>query len=98
MSIITIRALTPEEIRSQMPELDKWRLDAVIDLQDGLRDKINVVIGELEEPKRTIIRHKFASAQRFVRNDELFDLLAAHPSIGKTLDDIDVMWGQGLSF
>ncbi|HHV66615.1 MAG TPA: hypothetical protein GXX48_03065 [Ochrobactrum intermedium] len=87
--------LTPEELRKMMPKLEKWRVDTVIDLETGLRDKINAAIAKWPDPKRTIAKNKLASVTVFDRLDPLFDELGAEPEVGKTPDDIDAMWAAG---
>ncbi|OAE43913.1 hypothetical protein [Brucella intermedia] len=86
---------TPEEKRAMMPKLEKWRVDTVIDLETGLRDKINAAIATWPDPKRTIAKNKLASVSVFDRLDPLFDELGAEPEVGKTPDDIDNMWTAG---
>lgn len=88
---------TPEEIRANMPPLARWRFNTMIDRETGLRDKINAAIEELPEQQRTIARNKLADVVDFIRIDTLFDLLGAHPDIGKTPEDIDTMWWGGLA-
>lgn len=87
--------ITHEERRAAMLPLAKWRFNTIVDLETGLRDKINSVIAEMPEPQRTIARNKLADVQEYVRVDTLFDVLGAHPSIGKTPEDIDAMWAAG---
>lgn len=87
--------LTPEEKRAMMPKLEKWRVDTVIDLETGLRDKINAAIAAWPDPKRTIAKNKLASVTVFDRLDPLFDELGSEPEVGKTPDDIDIMWTAG---
>ena len=80
-----------------MPPMARWRLNTIIDREAGLRDKINAAIAELPEPQQSIARNKLADVVEFIRTDTLFDLLAAHPTISKSPDDIDVMWAAGLA-
>ncbi|KAB2656264.1 hypothetical protein F9K94_17325 [Brucella tritici] len=86
---------TPEEQRARMPNLEKWRVDTIIDLELGLRDKINAAIDKWPEPKRTISKNKFKSVTNFSRLDPLFDDVGADPEVGKTPEDIDAMWAAG---
>jgi hypothetical protein len=88
---------TPEEIRAAMPPLAKWRVDTVIDLEPGLRDKINAAIEAMPEPNRTISKNKLASVTEFIRTDPLFELIGGDPSIGKSPEDIDAMWQAALA-
>jgi len=88
---------TPEERRAAMPPLERWRLNTIIDLQPGLRDRINTAIEDLPEPNRTITRNKLADVQQYYRTDPLFDLLGAHPGIDLSPEDIDAMWADGLA-
>ncbi len=83
---------TIEFIREQMPELERWRVNTVIDFEAGLRDKIDAAIEAMAEPQRTISKNKLADVQMFRRNDPLFELIGSTPSIGKTPEDIDAMW------
>lgn len=87
--------ITAQERREAMPPLVRWRLNTIIDLEVGLRDKINAAIAEMPDPARTIARNKLADVLDFVRVDSLLDQLGAHPTIGKTPEDIDVMWMAG---
>lgn len=87
-----VDVMTPEEKRAAMPDLERWRVNTVIDLEPGLRDKINAAIEALPEPQRTISRNKLADVQTFKRIDPLFDMLGSDPDIGKTPEDIDAMW------
>lgn len=91
-----IDVMTPEEKRAVMPDLERWRVNTVIDLEPGLRDKINAAIEALPEPQRTISRNKLADVQTFKRIDPLFDMLGSDPDIGKTPEDIDAMWETAL--
>lgn len=86
---------TPEEKRAMMPDLEKWRVDTVIDLEHGLREKIDAAIDKWSEPKRTISKNKFKSVTSFRRIDPLFDDAGADPEVGKTPEDIDAMWAAG---
>ncbi|MRN67962.1 hypothetical protein [Brucella sp. 10RB9213] len=86
---------TPEERRAMMRPLEKWRVDTIIDLEPGLRDKINAVIARWPDPKRTIAKNKLASVTEFYRIDPLFDELGSEAEIGKSPDDIDAMWADG---
>lgn len=83
---------TPDEKRAAMPPLQKWRVDTVIDLEPGLREKIGAAIEGMPEPNRTISRNKLASVMEFYRTDPLFDLIGSDPTIAKNPDDIDAMW------
>lgn len=83
---------TLEETRAAMPDLERWRVNTIIDLEPGLRDKINAAIEAMPEPQRTISKNKLADVQMFSRTDPLFDLIGSDPSIGKTPEDIDAMW------
>lgn len=87
--------LSVEEQRTRMPNLEKWRVDTVIDLEPGLRDKINAAIDKWPEPKRTIAKNKFKSVISFSRLDGLFDDVGSDPEVGKTPEDIDAMWAAG---
>jgi len=94
-----IRAYTPPttaQLRANLPALEKWRVDTVIDLEPGLRDKINAAVEAMSEPNRTISKNKLASVTLFYRNDPLFDLIGSDPSIGKSPIDIDQMWSAAL--
>lgn len=84
-----------EEQRARMPNLEKWRVDTIIDLEPGLRDKINAAIDKWPEPKRTIATNKFKSVTSFSRLDGLFDDVGADPEVGKTPEDIDALWAAG---
>ncbi|EXL07426.1 hypothetical protein BG46_11015 [Brucella anthropi] len=86
---------TSEEKRAMMPKLEKWRVDTIIDLETGLRDKIDAAIAKWPDPKRTIAKNKLASVTIFDRLDPLFDELGSEPEVGKTPDDIDIMWTAG---
>lgn len=88
---------TPEELRQDMPPLQKWRVDTIIDLEPGLRDKINNAIDKMPEPTRTVSKNKLSSVIEFYRTDPLFELIGSDPSIGKTPDDIDAMWQAALA-
>lgn len=88
---------TPEELRQEMPPLEKWRVDTIIDLEPGLREKINNAIEQMAEPNRTISKNKLSSVVEFYRTDPLFDLIGSDPSIGKSPDDIDDMWQAALA-
>lgn len=90
-------ATTPEEIRAQMPDLERWRVNTIIDLEPGLREKIDAAIDAMPEPQRTISKNKLADVQMFSRTDPLFDLIGSDPSIGKTPEDIDAMWQAAAS-
>ena len=83
---------TIEFIREQMPELERWRVNTIIDFEAGLREKIDAAIDAMPEPQRTISKNKLADVQLFRRNDPLFELIGSTPSIGKTPEDIDVIW------
>lgn len=87
--------LSVEEQRTRMPNLEKWRVDTIIDLEPGLRDKINAAIDKWPEPKRTIAKNKFKSVTSFSRLDGLFDDVGSDPEVGKTPEDIDAMWAAG---
>ncbi|MEE9923966.1 MAG: hypothetical protein PBV01_11455 [Brucella anthropi] len=91
-----VDVMTPEEKRAVMPDLERWRVNTVIDLEPGLREKINAAIEALPEPQRTISRNKLADVQTFKRIDPLFDMLGSTPDIGKTPEDIDAMWETAL--
>ncbi|MDL2332452.1 hypothetical protein [Brucella inopinata] len=86
---------TPEERRAMMPDLEKWRVDTIIDLEPGLREKIDAAIDKWPEPKRTIGKNKFKSVTNFSRRDPLFDDVGSDKDVGKTPDDIDAMWAAG---
>lgn len=86
-----------EEKRAMMPDLERWRVNTIIDLEPGLREKIDAAIDAMEEPQRTISRNKLAHVQFFSRMDPLFELIGSIPEIGKTPEDIDAMWAQGAS-
>lgn len=88
---------TIEEQRARMPNLEKWRVDTIIDLEPGLREKINAAIDTWPEPKRTISMNKFKSVTSFSRLDPLFDDVGVDPTVGKTPTDIDSMWSAGAS-
>lgn len=88
---------TPEHVRANMPNLERWRVNTVIDLEPGLREKIDAAIDAMPEPQRTISKNKLADVQMFSRTDPLFDLIGSDPSIGKTPEDIDAMWELALS-
>ncbi|WP_420959371.1 hypothetical protein [Brucella sp. IR073] len=88
---------TPDELRAAMPPLQKWRVDTIIDLEPGLREKINAAIEAMDEPNRTISKNKLASVTEFLRTDPLFELIGGDPSIGKTPEDIDAMWQAALA-
>lgn len=83
---------TPEQMRANMPDLERWRVNTIIDLEPGLREKIDTAIDAMPEPQRTISKNKLADVQMFSRTDPLFDLIGNDPSIGKTPEDIDAMW------
>lgn len=87
---------TAEEIRVAMPDLERWRVNTVIDLTPGLRDKINAAIEAMPEPQRTISRNKLADVQLFKRTDPLFDMIGGEPSIGLSPEQIDAMWAAAL--
>jgi len=88
---------TPEQLRAAMLPLERWRLNTIIDLQAGLRDRINAAIEDMPEPGRTIARNKLADVQQYYRTDPLFDLLGGHPGIDLSPEDIDAMWADGLA-
>lgn len=87
---------TPEHVRANMPDLERWRVNTVIDLEPGLREKIDAAIDAMPEPQRTISKNKLTDVQMFRRTDPLFDLIGSDPSIGKTPEDIDAMWQAAL--
>lgn len=91
-AIIEAPPPTMEELRTKMPRLPKWRIDTIIDLEPGLRDKINAAIEVMPEPNRTISKNKLASVVEFSRTDSLFELIGSDLSIGKSPEDIDAMW------
>lgn len=88
---------TIDEKRQQMPQLEKWRVDTIIDLEPGLREAIEAAIDTWPEPKRTISKNKFKSVTNFSRLDTLFDDVGSDPNVGKTPEDIDAMWMAGAS-
>ncbi|EFM61770.1 Hypothetical protein BROD_2238 [Brucella sp. NF 2653] len=88
---------TPEQQRAMLPDLEKWRVDTIIDLEPGLRDKIDAAIDKWPEPKRTIAKNKLKSVTNFRRTDPLFDDIGADPDVGKSPEDIDTMWLAGAS-
>ncbi|MEN5300430.1 hypothetical protein ABE530_19165 [Brucella sp. TWI559] len=96
-SISEYVAPSAEQKRLIMPDLERWRVNTIIDLEPGLREKINAAIEDMEEPKRTISKNKLADVQMFSRTDTLFDLIGAMPSIGKTPEDIDAMWEAAIN-
>ncbi len=87
----------PEERRAMMPDLERWRVNTIIDLEPGLRKKITSAIDAMPEPQRTISKNKLADVQMFLRMDHLFELIGSDPTIGKSPDDIDAMWLAGLA-
>lgn len=86
--------LTKEQLREQMPNLEKWRFDTILDLEPGLREKIYEAIDKWPEPKRTIGKNKIRSITSFRRADTLFDEIGSDTLIGKSPDDIDIMWQE----
>lgn len=90
-----VTAITKAEIRAAMPDLERWRVNTVIDLTPALRGKIDAAIEAKQEPLRTISRNKLAHVSNFSRSDPLFDLIGGDPAIGLTPDVIDMMWLQG---
>lgn len=83
---------SPAEKRALMPELERWRVNTVIDLEPGLREKINAAIDTMPEPQRTISKNKLADVQFFSRVDPLFEFIGNVPDIAKSPEDIDAMW------
>lgn len=86
-----------EEKRALMPMLERWRVNTIIDLEQGLREKINAAIEAMPEPQRTISKNKLADVQLFSRLDPLFELIGRAPEVGKTPEDIDAMWEAGIT-
>lgn len=86
---------TPEQQRAMLPDLEKWRVDSIIDLTTGLRDQINAAIDGLEEPTRTVSRNKLQSVAMFSRADPLFSTIGA--AVGLTDEQIDAMWTAAAS-
>lgn len=86
---------TLEQIREQMPDLERWRVNTIIDLEPGLREKIDAAIEAMPEPQRTISKNKLSHVQMFRRKDVLFEMIGSVPAIGKTPEDIDAMWEAG---
>ncbi|QNQ63087.1 hypothetical protein IB024_04910 [Brucella sp. 6810] len=88
---------TAQQRREMMPDLEKWRVDTIIGLESGLREKINAALDKWPEPKRTIAKNKLNSVTHFRRTDTLFDDIGADPDVGKSPEDIDAMWLAGAS-
>lgn len=76
------------------PALQKWRVEAIIDLHN-LRAKIDVAIDALPEPQRTTARSKRQYVTEFSRTDPLFDLIGL--AVNKTPDEVDALWQEALS-
>lgn len=91
--------LTDEGRRASMPPLDKWRLEAMIDLhgqQHGvdLRGKIDAAVEALPEPNRTIAKSKRVNVNQYYRTDPLFDFIGSDETIGMSPEAIDELWSR----
>ncbi|MGW6778966.1 hypothetical protein ACWF50_13095 [Brucella pseudogrignonensis] len=89
-----ISLMTVEELRTIMPELERWRLNVVINLRSGLHEKIVAGLEALPDPSKTIALAKIADKPTFLRTDPLFDQILSIPEIGLTDEDIDALWKQ----
>lgn len=80
---------TPEQVRANMPTLQKWRVEAIIDLHN-LRAPIDAAIDALPEPQRTTARSKRQYVTEFSRVDPLFSIIGQ--AVNKTPEEIDALW------
>jgi hypothetical protein len=90
-SKIVARPLTRDEL---FPPLQKWRVEAIIDLHN-LREKIDAAIDALPEPQRTTARSKRQYVTEFSRADALFDFIGR--AVNKTPEEVDSLWQEALS-
>lgn len=74
------------------PDLINWRFHAAIDLEKGLRDRIDAAISRMPASKQAVNRAKLARKTMFQRHDPLFEELLADPKFGMNEDQFDTFW------
>lgn len=85
---------TPEEIRANMPPLQKWRFETVLD-NNNLQTAVTAAIGMLPQDERNMVMNKRLYSQEFFRTDPLFDALSS--ALGMTPEQVDNLWNEGLA-